>query len=350
MKNLFLVVFGTRPEALKLIPIIKELHLKKKNYKTCFIGQHKELAKQVLNLFNIRCNFNLSIMKKDQKISGIGIEIFKKFEKLIKKIKPDKIIIQGDTSTAMFCALVAFYNNVEVVHIEAGLRTNDNKNPFPEELNRQIISKISSLNFAPTILNLKNLQKEKVPGISYIVGNTIIDMVQYYKKLNYKSKLKIPNKNFFLVTLHRRENFIFLSKYIQFIKYSSKHFKKFLHVIIVHPNPNVSKIFYKKLKKSKNILLLKPVNYFESLFLQQNAKVVFTDSGGIQEEAITFGTPVIIFRRITERIESLGLISHYYKSNNYDNVKLIEKILKKKKKPRNFFGNGLTAQQVVKKI
>ena len=350
MKIFFLVVFGTRPEALKLIPIIKELHLQKKNYKTCFVGQHKELAKQVLDLFNIKCDFNLSIMKTDQKISEIGVEIFKKFEKLLKKIKPHKIIIQGDTSTAMFCSLVAFYNNVEVIHVEAGLRTYDTKNPFPEELNRQIISKISSLNFAPTNINFKNLRKEKVPGISYIVGNTIIDMVQYYKKLNYKSKLRIPNEDFFLVTLHRRENFIFLNKYINFIKYSAKHFKDFLHIIIVHPNPNISKIFYKKLKNRKNILLLKPVNYFESLFLQQNAKLIFTDSGGIQEEAITFGTPVIILRKITERIESLNLISYYYKSNNIDNIKLIERIIKKKKKPKNFFGNGLTAKKIVKKL
>ena len=187
-----------------------------------------------------------------------------------------------------------------------------------------------------------------MPGITYITGNTIIDLVKFYRGLNFKPKFNFIKKNFFLVTLHRRENFIFLNKYLKFIIFLSKYFNKFLFIVIVHPNPNVSKIFYKKLINKKNILLLKPVNYFESLSLQQNAKIILTDSGGIQEEATNFGTPVIVFRRITERTESIGSISYYYKKSKYENIKLIKKLLLKKKKVQFFFGKGFTAKKIIK--
>lgn len=313
-KKYILFVFGTRPEAIKLAPLIIEAKKNSKlKVKVCVTGQHREMLDQVLSFFNIRADFDLDIMKSNQSLSGLTANLISKLEKIIGIEKPDCIIVQGDTTTAYTAALVGFYNNTKIAHIEAGLRSNSIKEPFPEEFNRVSISKICNFHFTPSKLSSHNLLIENVDKKDiYEVGNTVIDaLLLTLKKItpNFKNKfikkLELDSsKKIILITGHRRESFGKPFENIcNALKKIAKEFPNIELIYPVHLNPNVKKIVHQILSDQINIKLINPVSYPEMAILLQQCSFIITDSGGIQEEAPALGKPVLVTRNVTERKE-----------------------------------------------
>lgn len=315
---MYLIVFGTRPEAIKMAPIILELKKNKIPHKVCVTGQHKELLDVVLDFFGIDVDFKLSLMKKNQGLNHLSSRILTEIDNILEIINPNMVIVHGDTTTAYISALAAFNRRVKIAHVEAGLRTNNIYSPFPEEFNRKSISVMADFHFSPTNSNKENLIKE---GISkekiFLTGNTVIDALKIgIKRLENKnfinenfikiSQLISKKKKTILLTAHRRENFgkpleeIF-NGIIEIIKSN-------LNVQIiypVHPNPNVLNLANKMFNKIKNIHLVPPVDYPSLIFLLKESYFVITDSGGIQEEAPSFGKPVLVIRNESERMEAV---------------------------------------------
>ena len=318
-----LLIFGTRPEAIKLAPVI--LELKKYSYiKTfiCVTGQHKEMLKIALDDFGILPDFNLNIMEPNQSLSSLSSKLIGLLDPLIKEIKPDWILVHGDTTSAFVGALSGFYNFIPVAHIEAGLRTYDISSPFPEELNRQMIARIAKINFCPTLNNSENLLKEGISKEKIIItGNTVVDSVLWMKKKFVDQPIfsqsvysnicslvnfNIENSKFILITGHRRENFgSGFQSICNAIKKLALIYTDLYFVYPVHMNPNVKNIVNQLLSNISNVRLIEPVNYPEFVALLSNSLLVLTDSGGIQEEAPIFKKPVLIMRNNTERSESL---------------------------------------------
>lgn len=317
-KPKILFVFGTRPEAIKLAPLINTLKTDSEKYfdtYCCSSGQHKEMLSQVNNFFKIDIDFNLNIMKKNQTLSNISSEILINLDLVLNDLKPDAIIVHGDTSTTAIASLSAFYNKINVFHVEAGLRTNDKYAPFPEEINRSIVSKIADLNFAPTEKAKNNLLNEGVNLDSILVtGNTVIDsLILAQKKLkNYEDKeidflKKIINqdKKIILVTGHRRENF---GKKLENICLALLELSTEKDVQVIYPchlNPNVQSTVRSILKNKKNITLTDPLGYAAFTWLMDKSYIILTDSGGIQEEAPSLNKPVFVLRDKTERPEGI---------------------------------------------
>jgi UDP-N-acetylglucosamine 2-epimerase (non-hydrolysing) len=353
MKKL-LIIAGTRPEIIKLAPLYLELKKKRIVVKLCFTGQHKELAEMSQKFFKIKANYNLKIMKKNQTYFSASCTMLSKFEKLFKNNKFDGICVQGDTITSMIGSIAAFFTKTPIFYIESGLRTFDKYDPYPEEINRKIISSISDYHFAPTKISQMNLIRE---GISkkkiYVFGNTVIDALKYLK---IKTKLKINKKQKIIVsTLHRTENLnknllSFLEKYNQ-LAYLHKDWK---FLFLVHPRKfikNTISVFCKK-NPFNRILFNKPKNYLDFINLISKTSFLITDSGGIQEEASFLGKFVFIIRKKTERPEILkykmgkllnvnsasfnNIISNFIKNKNYN-----------KYKSTNIFGNGKSSQKIV---
>lgn len=306
-----LCVIGTRPEAIKMAPVILSL-------KSCAnlevvvlnTSQHKELLEQTLKIFNIQPDLDLNIMKKNQKLGELTSSLLKKLTKAFKQLKSDLVLAQGDTTTVMTTALTCFYEKIPFGHVEAGLRSYDIYNPYPEEFNRIIADRLASLNFAPTERAKLNLIKEGIPeNTIFVTGNTVIDALLYIAKQTYKPdglfNLLQQNKKVILVTLHRRESFHEpLFKIFSALKIlAKKHSKEFLIIYPVHPNPNVKNPAYKMLGNIPNILLLPPLDYLTFINLLKKSWIVLTDSGGIQEEAPALGKPVLVVRDTTERPE-----------------------------------------------
>ena len=315
-------IFGTRPEVIKLYPVIKYFKRKKK-YKVSVIStsQHRYLLDQFLKYFDLKLDIDLNLMKKNQKLEYLSSEILKKLSKILNKINPSLVVVQGDTTTSFVASLAAFYNKIKIAHVEAGLRTYDNYNPYPEEANRRMISNLADFHFTPTSLSRNNLIKEGIKK-EYILntGNTVIDSL-----LEISNKIKIVEDNIkeyyykyhnidfndkklktILVTCHRRESFG--SDVIEILKSLKKIIlkNKNLRIIFpVHLNPNIKNLVYEHLNNVKNIYLLKPQSYLNFVFLMKNCYFIITDSGGIQEEAPTFKKPVIVIRKKTERLEGL---------------------------------------------
>lgn len=300
-------VYGTRPEIIKLIPVIIEA--KKYNFLEVVLinsGQHAEMLSDAEKLFGIKADYNLKVMSYNQKLEDLTSNLISKISEILKKIRPNFVVVQGDTTTAMCSALSAFYLNIKVVHVEAGLRSFDLTQPFPEEFNRKVISIIASLNFAPTTKARENLLSEGIPGSKiFVTGNTIIDAVKLIAnehKFNFIKQNKLLTR--ILITAHRRENHKQGIKEIcNAIKLINKKVKLIEFVWPVHPNPNVSSVVYKELKGIKNVELLKPVSYLELLKLINTSFLIWTDSGGIQEEVTALKKPVLILRNVTERPE-----------------------------------------------
>ncbi len=311
-----LFIFGTRPEAIKLAPlIIKAKECGFFDVKVCLTGQHKQMLKQVINFFDIKIDYNFNLMKPNQSLFGITADILNSIEPLIEEEKPDFIIIQGDTTTAFVGALSGFYKKIKVVHVEAGLRTHDKYSPFPEEMNRVLISRIADYHFVPSKKSSDNLLAEGLRDNIYIVGNTAIDALllglDLMKRNGDEKYLGFFNfldfsKKIVLVTGHRRENFgEGLKNICEALKEIKNQSNNIQIVYPVHLNPNVREPVFRILGDIQRIFLIEPLEYEYMIWLMNKSFLILTDSGGIQEEASFLGKPLIVMRDSTERIEGL---------------------------------------------
>ncbi len=311
-----LVVFGTRPEALKMLPLILELEKTGRfDYKICVTAQHRELLDQVINYFNIEPDYDFNLMSPGQSLSHLTSEILLALPPVINEYQPDYIFVQGDTTTALAASLCAFHGSVKLCHIEAGLRTYKMDSPYPEEINRQAISRLASYHFAPTKIAVDNLLKENIDSDRICLsGNTSIDALQYClsKLESHLPENVIPlkrmidqDKHLILGTFHRRENQGKGLKNIcqALIQISQKDDVQI--IIPVHPNPKVKDIIINELEGTRNILLLPPLDYPSFVWLMKQSYIIITDSGGIQEEAPSLGKPVLVARDTTERVEGI---------------------------------------------
>ncbi|MCF6768125.1 UDP-N-acetylglucosamine 2-epimerase (non-hydrolyzing) [Thiotrichales bacterium 19S11-10] len=315
-----LSIFGTRPEAIKMAPVIKALE-RSKNHQSiiCITGQHREMLDQMLDLFELKADYDLDIMEPNQSLSVIAAKTIKLLDPIFQKESPDWVIVQGDTTSCFAAALSAFYHKVKIAHVEAGLRTYNLFSPYPEEANRQLVSRIANLHFAPTAVSKSNLISEGADQDKiHITGNTVIDALLWVKdKITWQDKWSsvfktavpvLENKlPFIMITGHRRENhgkgFINICEAIKALamKYVHMHF-----IYPVHLNPNVKKPVFELLSASDNIHLIEPLDYEPFIYLMMNCYLVLTDSGGIQEEAPSLGKPVLVMRDTTERPEGIN--------------------------------------------
>jgi UDP-N-acetylglucosamine 2-epimerase (non-hydrolysing) len=305
------LVLGTRPEAIKMVPVIKELQ-KTDAINTVVIstGQHREMLKIILDGFSIRVDFEMDLMEPNQSLYRLSSKAIAAFETILTKIRPSLLLIQGDTTTAFLGALCAFFGKIPIGHVEAGLRTDDKYFPFPEEINRRLITVVADLNFAPTEGNKQNLLREGIkPDTIFVTGNTGIDTLLQASRFIHPfplPALDLNNKRMLLITIHRRESFgevmegIFHALSDIALKYPDCEL-----VYPVHLNPNVRKPAFELLGNIPNIHLLDPMDYFDFIQLMKKAYLIITDSGGIQEEAPTLGIPVLVVRNETERPEAV---------------------------------------------
>lgn len=369
-----LITFGTRPEGIKLAPIIKEIknNSDRFNLIICSTGQHKEMLNQVLNFFEIKPNIFFNLMTGDQSLAFLSSKILVEMDNILSKFTPDILLIQGDTATAFLTALVAFYNKVKVGHVEAGLRTYNKHNPFPEEINRQLISKVADLHFVPTEKSYNNLIAEGSDSKSvFLTGNTVVDAIEWSINKIEKNKLKIESNNLFkrlfsdvknkkiiLVTMHRRESFgIDIGNICNALKEIANKYRNVKIVYPVHLNPNVRKSVFKILSSIKNIILTEPLDYEYFAWLMHLSNFIVTDSGGVQEEAPTFKKPVLVIRKLTERVESLKLgISKLIGTDRNSIVKHISELLDSNEiyaqmiPKSNPYGDGKASERIVKII
>ena len=362
-----LTVIGTRPEAIKMAPVINEIKKHKDTIRSmiCVTAQHRELLDQVLELFNIIPDFDLNIMMNNQSPSRVASKILKGMDNIYKHNSFDWILVHGDTTTAVAASIGAFYNGIKIAHVEAGLRTYNKLHPFPEEINRRMISVLADLHFAPTERAEQNLLDEGVeePNI-FLTGNSVIDAVKWVTKvpvdISRTSLSDIPwEKQIILVTVHRRENFglpldnIFTALIELAIKFQDST----CLVYPVHPNPNINKYAFEKLGDISNIILLPPLDYLHFAFLMNRSKIVITDSGGLQEEAPALGKPVIVVRDVTERLEAIEAgTARLVGSNTNKIVREVSRLLdspqeyKQMARAVNPFGDGHTSKRIVELI
>lgn len=362
-------VFGTRPEAIKLAPLIIQFYNNEDiNTEICLTGQHKEMLDQVLEDFDIKATKNLQLMKNDQTLIGFAALALESIDAYLQVSKPDLVIVHGDTSTALYGALAAFYNKIPVAHVEAGLRTNDKYSPFPEEMNRTLVAKLSSLHFAPTELSKSNLLKENTdPNSISVTGNTVIDalllMVSKQKNKSYEipgipSDVLNSGRKMVLITMHRRENFgEGLLNICSAIAELAMKFPDCFFVYPVHPNPNVINNVQRVLADKKNIYLIKPQEYSRFVYLMNRSYLILTDSGGVQEEAPSLAKPILVLRENTERPEALE--AGTVKLVGTDKQLIIEEAstllsdstaYKKMAEATNPYGNGTACKQIATHI
>ncbi|MBR5555494.1 UDP-N-acetylglucosamine 2-epimerase (non-hydrolyzing) [bacterium] len=330
-KKNILVVFGTRPEVIKLAPVILELKKcpDRFNVIVCNTEQQKELSNQTLSYFGLKADINLDCMKPNQSLLEIQTRILTALNTVFLSNKIDATIVQGDTMTVLCGALASFYNKIPVFHVEAGLRSYDIYEPFPEEVMRQMTSRVTELNFAPTEKNRQALLKEDIKDEKiHVVGNTVIDALfclseATLSKANdfFASKGISINDKLVLITAHRRENHgERIDRIISAIEHLANKYSDHTFVIPVHPNPNVKDKIHSKLSKYSNINLLEPLDYPNLVYLMKNAKLILTDSGGIQEEAPSFGCPTLVMRYETERQEGIDAGVSVLVGADYDKI------------------------------
>lgn len=361
MKTLF--IFGTRPEAIKLVPLIKKIP----GSVVCVTGQHKEMLHQVLRIFNVKPRYDLEIMKKNQTLSGITANVILKLEKVLKKEKPGMIIVQGDTTTTFAAALSAFYLKIPVGYIEAGLRSNNKYQPFPEEINRKLTTPIADLYFAPAKEAERNLLKEGINKKNiFVTGNTAIDaLLLMVKKISrnepkyenyFKEKYNISfERKMLLVTGHRRENF---GKGFEDICRAIRKITVSENVDIIYPvhlNPNVQKPVKKILSGLKNVFLLPPLEYDYFVYLMHKSYIILTDSGGVQEEAPSLGKPILVMREVTERNEGIKAGNSVLVGTDKNKIinwvkKLLhnKNIYNKMSRVKNPYGDGKTSARIAR--
>lgn len=378
-----MLVFGTRPEAIKMAPLVKEFQAHPGIFETqvCVTGQHREMLDQVLEIFHIKPDYDLNIMRQGQDLYDVTARVLVGMRDVLKAAQPDIVLVHGDTTTSMAAALAAFYQQIPVGHVEAGLRTNNIYSPWPEEMNRQITGRIATYDFAPTPLSRKNLLHEGVDEEKITVtGNTVIDALHLVTRhikddaqlatelqerlllAGYDIKRLTSSRKLVLITGHRRENFG--EGFMQIctairdlkIKYENVDF-----VYPMHLNPNVRKpihaIFGENLNDLGNIFFIEPLEYLEFVYLMEHATIVLTDSGGIQEEAPGLGKPVLVMRDTTERPEALEAGTVKLVGTDYnkivDNVSTLledQEAYERMSKATNPYGDGLASQRIVEKL
>ncbi len=389
MKKIMLV-FGTRPEAIKMAPLVKAFQAKKDSFETivCVTGQHREMLDQVLSLFDIKPDYDLNIMKQGQDLYDITSRVLLGMRDIFKICRPDILFVHGDTTTSTATALAGFYQQIPVAHIEAGLRTNNIYSPWPEEMNRQITGRIATYNFSPTQLSRQNLLKENVADYKITVtGNTVIDALHWVtakikgdkvldKELARQLKEKgydttriaktdkefSDSKRLVLITGHRRENFGegFLN-ICHAIQDLSKKYPNVDFVYPMHLNPNVRKpiheVFGNDLSHLGNVFFIEPLEYLSFVFLMEKADIVLTDSGGIQEEAPGLGKPVLVMRDTTERPEAVDAGTVKLVGTNYDAIMNGVSLLLDNKpayeamsKATNPYGDGKACERIINSI
>ena len=344
MEKIVMLVFGTRPEAIKMCPLVKEFQKHKDEFKTvvCVTGQHREMLDQVLTIFDVKPDYDLNIMKQGQDLYDVTARVLTGMRDVFKACRPDVLLVHGDTTTSTAAALAAFYQQIPVGPVEAGLRTHNIYSPWPEEMNRQITGRIAEYNFAPTPLSEKNLLEEKAQGKIYVTGNTVIDALHMVvEKLKDDADLAKEQNNILLqagydvnrlnagkklvlITGHRRENFG--DGFIRMVTAMKDLSEKYPEVDFVYPmhlNPNVRKpiheVFGEDLTRS-NFFFIEPLQYLEFVHLMSKATIVLTDSGGIQEEAPGLGKPVLVMRDTTERPEALASGTVHLVGTDYDKI------------------------------
>lgn len=307
-----LLIFGTRPEAIKMAPLVLALRADDRfHVTTCVTAQHREMLDQVLDWFEIAPDYDLNLMRPNQTLAGITARAVRGISEVVAEVQPDALLVQGDTTTAMTGALAGFYNRVKVGHVEAGLRTDDIYNPFPEEVNRRLISVIGNYHFAPTKTAQDALLREGTdPESVFVVGNTVIDALQWTVAKEHTLPEHVPlqhdGEKLIMITAHRRESFGagFEAMCVAFQQIAEKHDNARL-VYPVHLNPNVQEPVHRILGNSDRIHLLEPLPYPDFAHLMARADIILTDSGGIQEEAPALGKPVLVMRTTTERPEAV---------------------------------------------
>ena len=362
-----LSIFGTRPEAIKMAPVIRELakYPNRIASKVCVTAQHREMLDQVLDLFDITPDYDLDLMQKGQSPTQVASLVLAQLEPILQKEQPDWVLVQGDTTTVMAAAVAAFYARVKVGHIEAGLRTHDKWQPFPEEINRMIAGVTADLHFAPTESSKSNLLQEGVPEENILVtGNTVIDALHWVADQPFDlSSLSSPSFNFqpvnvkrILVTAHRRENLGEpLINICEALKEIAERYPDEVQIVYsVHLNPKVQEPVYKLLGDVPNIKLLPPLDYLPLVHLMKNSYFVLTDSGGIQEEAPGLGKPVLVLRDVTERPEAIKagtvrLVGTNPKKIVSETIRLLEdeKHYREMSQAINPYGDGHTAERIV---
>lgn len=350
--------FGTRPEAIKMVPLVKELE-KNKNIESIVVssGQHKELLDEVLELYSITPKYNLHVMENCKTLNQITSRILFEFEKVLDIEKPDLVLVHGDTTTAMAGALACFNKKIKIGHVEAGLRSFNLESPYPEEMNRVFIDTVADFYFAPTNLAKENLLNQKVDENKiFVVGNTIIDLVKFnLASENIINTEDIKEKHIVLLTTHRRENLgknmenIFSAVNIILEKY-----KDVCVIFPMHPNPKIKEIADKFLKPNKRLKIIKPLNSIEFNQFEKQASVILTDSGGVQEECVYIGKPTLVLRTETERPEGLSSNCLFMAGVETENIVNIFNEIAKNDfeklntfKSSNVFGDGKTSERIV---
>ena len=376
-----MLVFGTRPEAIKMCPLVKEFQKHPEDFKTivCVTGQHREMLDQVLNIFEVKPDYDLNIMKQGQDLYDVTARVLTGMRDVFKECKPDIVLVHGDTTTSTAAALAAFYQQIPVGHVEAGLRTHNIYSPWPEEMNRQITGRIATYDFAPTPLSEKNLQEEKAHGQIFVTGNTVIDalrmvvdklktdkaladeQISVLKNAGYDVTRLYGGKKLVLITGHRRENFG--EGFISMVTAMKDLCEKYPDVDFVYPmhlNPNVRKpiheVFGEDLTRP-NFFFIEPLQYLEFVYLMEKSTVVLTDSGGIQEEAPGLGKPVLVMRDTTERPEALKSGTVHLVGTNHDLIVSEVSILlddpaayERMSKAVNPYGDGKACSRIVRAL
>lgn len=367
-----LIVFGTRPEAIKMASIIKALQKSSSfSFKICVTAQHREMLDQVLDLFQITPDYDLNIMKPGQELSDLVGTAIRKISSVINDFLPDMILVQGDTTTTLAAALAGFYKQVPIGHIEAGLRTGDLYSPWPEEGNRRLTTHIATLHFAPTSANRLNLIKEGINEADILItGNTVIDALQHIvnkimtnreiettieTRIKSMTRNDIFNSNYILVTGHRRENFGtgFLN-ICSALKTIALNHPNMNIIYPVHLNPNVMQPVHDILAGIKNIILIKPIDYLSFTYLMMKSWIILTDSGGIQEEAPALGKPVLVMRKKTERFEGVEAgtvrlvgIDPQSITESVEELLHYDSIYERMSRAKNPYGNGNAGETIV---
>lgn len=366
MKKKIITIFGTRPEAIKMAPLVKELEKRDEiESKVCVTAQHREMLDQVLEYFDIKPDFDLNIMKSKQSLTGITCRVLEGLEEVFQKEKPDMILVHGDTTTTFAGGLAAFYQQIKVGHVEAGLRTFDKYFPFPEEMNRKLTGAIADLHFAPTKGSKLNLLREGINEDDiYITGNTVIDAMMHTVKENYKfecdelNKIDFENKKVIMITAHRREN------WGEGIENICESLNKIVEenndvelVYLVHLNPIVKDVVHEKLGGKERIHLLSPLDTKETHNLMNKCFMVMTDSGGLQEEAPHLGKPVLVLRDVTERPEAVEYGTVKLVGTNVEKIVLEANTLlqdkeayEKMSKSVNPYGDGKASERIADAI